>query len=165
VIHSPIANIGQFGSIVTALFLSFFEGRLFSRWIVTNTISARETLRCRKTRVACGDQLVICGLYLNVVLSCPFLSSKCMFSNRFLHYNSVFIISLPHPSCIPTPLITPRFHHPGNTRKPVQITTFPLRNLMLSISRLRHPTQKAKAVSLHAMMARGGGEEEEEEEV
>jgi hypothetical protein len=42
---------------------SFFEGRMFSRWIVTNITSARVTLRCHKTRIPCEDQLVICGLY------------------------------------------------------------------------------------------------------
>jgi hypothetical protein len=36
---------------------------MFSRWIVTNITSARRTLHCRKTRIPCGDQLVICGLY------------------------------------------------------------------------------------------------------
>jgi hypothetical protein len=38
---------------------------MFSRWIVTNITSARGTLHCRKTRIPCGDQLVICGLYNN----------------------------------------------------------------------------------------------------
>jgi hypothetical protein len=36
---------------------------MFSRWIVTNITSARGTLHCRKTRILCGDQLVVCGLY------------------------------------------------------------------------------------------------------
>jgi hypothetical protein len=36
---------------------------MFSRWIVTNTTSARGTVHCRKKRIPCGDQLVICGLY------------------------------------------------------------------------------------------------------
>jgi hypothetical protein len=35
-IHSLTANMGQFGSIVTALFISFFDGQMFSLWIVTN---------------------------------------------------------------------------------------------------------------------------------
>jgi hypothetical protein len=63
VIHSLTANIGQFGlikNVVTILFISFFEGRMFSRWIVANINSARGTLHCRKTRIPCGDQLVIC---------------------------------------------------------------------------------------------------------
>jgi hypothetical protein len=59
-IHSLTANIGQF---VTALFISFLEGRMFLLWIVTNITFARGTLHCRKTRIPCGDQLVICGLY------------------------------------------------------------------------------------------------------
>jgi hypothetical protein len=37
VIHSLTANIGH----IHALFMSYFEGRMFSRWIVTNIISAR----------------------------------------------------------------------------------------------------------------------------
>jgi hypothetical protein len=43
------ANIGQVGSIVTVLFISFFQGRMFSRWIVMNITSDRGTLHCRKT--------------------------------------------------------------------------------------------------------------------
>jgi hypothetical protein len=35
---------------------------MFSRWVVTNIISAQRTLHCRKTRIPCRDQLVICGL-------------------------------------------------------------------------------------------------------
>jgi hypothetical protein len=45
VIHSLTANIGQFGfwilSTVTVLLISFFEGQMFSRWIVMNITSAR----------------------------------------------------------------------------------------------------------------------------
>jgi hypothetical protein len=59
-IHSLTANIRQFGSIVTALFMSFFERRMFSCSIVKKITSARRTLHCRKTRIPCGDQLVIC---------------------------------------------------------------------------------------------------------
>jgi hypothetical protein len=36
---------------------------MFSRWIVTNITFVRGTLHCRKTRIPCGDQIVICGLY------------------------------------------------------------------------------------------------------
>jgi hypothetical protein len=68
VIHSLTANNGQFGfwkvSVATALLISFFEGRMFSSWIVMNITSARGTLHCRKIRIPCGDQLVICGLYM-----------------------------------------------------------------------------------------------------
>jgi hypothetical protein len=39
---------------------------MFSRWIVTNITSARGTLHCRKTRIPCVDQVVICGLYVGV---------------------------------------------------------------------------------------------------
>jgi hypothetical protein len=63
VTHSLTANILQFRSIVTALLISFFEGRMFSRWILTNITSAGVTLHCRKTLIPCGDQLVICGKY------------------------------------------------------------------------------------------------------
>jgi hypothetical protein len=66
VFHSLTANTQNFGSIVTALFISFYEGQIFSRWIVTKITSARGTLYSRKTRIPCGDQLVICGLYLGV---------------------------------------------------------------------------------------------------
>jgi hypothetical protein len=55
-------------SIVTALFISFFEGRMFSRWIVTNITSVRETLHYRKTHIIC-DQLVICGLQYYIRVS------------------------------------------------------------------------------------------------
>jgi hypothetical protein len=41
---------------------------MFSRWTVTNITSDRGTLHCRKTRIPCGDQLVICGLYS---VNCP----------------------------------------------------------------------------------------------
>jgi hypothetical protein len=61
VIHSLTANIGH----VHAVFIYFFEGQVFSYWIVTNITTASGTLQCRKIRVPCGDQLVICGLYLN----------------------------------------------------------------------------------------------------
>jgi hypothetical protein len=37
---------------------------MFSRWRVTNITSARGTLHFRKSRIPCGDQLVISGLYL-----------------------------------------------------------------------------------------------------
>jgi hypothetical protein len=67
VIHSLTANIGKFGSIVTtALLISFFEGRMFSRWIVTNSTSARGPVHCLKTLIPCGDQLVYCGQYTRV---------------------------------------------------------------------------------------------------
>jgi hypothetical protein len=33
---------------------------MFSRWIVTNITFARGTVHCRKTRIPCGDQLMIC---------------------------------------------------------------------------------------------------------
>jgi hypothetical protein len=62
VIQNLTANIRQFGSIITTLFISFFERRMLSRWIVTNITSSRGTLHCSKTRIPCGDQLVICGL-------------------------------------------------------------------------------------------------------
>jgi hypothetical protein len=38
---------------------------MFSRWLVTNITSASRTVHCRKTHISCGDQLVICGLYLS----------------------------------------------------------------------------------------------------
>jgi hypothetical protein len=38
---------------------------MFSSWIVTNITSARGTLHCCKTRIPCGDQLTICGLYMS----------------------------------------------------------------------------------------------------
>jgi hypothetical protein len=59
VIHSLTANIGH----VHALFISLFEGRMFSRWIVTSITSVHGTVHYRKIRIPCGDQLVICGLY------------------------------------------------------------------------------------------------------
>jgi hypothetical protein len=52
-------------SIVTDLFISLFEGRMFSRCIVTDITSARGTLHCRKTRIPCGDQLMICGHFVS----------------------------------------------------------------------------------------------------
>jgi hypothetical protein len=58
-IHSLTANIGQLKHCNSLVHL--FEGRMFSRWIVTNITSARENLHYRKTRIPCGDQLVICG--------------------------------------------------------------------------------------------------------
>jgi hypothetical protein len=48
------------------MFCSLFEWRMSSRWIVTAITYARGTLHCRKTRFPCGDQLVICGLYVHV---------------------------------------------------------------------------------------------------
>jgi hypothetical protein len=65
VIHSLTANIGQFKHYkLTALFISFFERRMFSRWIVTNITTARGTLHYCKTRIPCGNQLVICGQHI-----------------------------------------------------------------------------------------------------
>jgi hypothetical protein len=55
-LHTSISLI-----IVTAMLIYFFEWRMFSRWIVTNITSVRGTLYCHKTRILCGDQLVICG--------------------------------------------------------------------------------------------------------
>jgi hypothetical protein len=60
--ESLTANIGKFGSIVTVMFTFFFECRMFSRCIISNITPARGTLHCRKTRIPCGNQLVICGL-------------------------------------------------------------------------------------------------------
>jgi hypothetical protein len=34
---------------------------MFSHWIVTNITSAHGTVHCLKTRISCGDQLVIRG--------------------------------------------------------------------------------------------------------
>jgi hypothetical protein len=56
-------------SIVKALLIYFFEGRMFSRWIVTKITSARGTLHCRKTRIPYGDLLVIGRLYLPTSLN------------------------------------------------------------------------------------------------
>jgi hypothetical protein len=64
VIHSLTANIGHFGSTVTALFISFFDGRMFSRWIVTTITSARGTLLYRITRIPCGCRLTGFQRYL-----------------------------------------------------------------------------------------------------
>jgi hypothetical protein len=36
---------------------------MFSRLIVTNITSAQGAVHCRKTRIPCGDQLVVCGQY------------------------------------------------------------------------------------------------------
>jgi hypothetical protein len=48
---------------------------MFSRWIVTNITSARGTLHFRKTRIPCGYQLVICGLYiLKICMESEFIS-------------------------------------------------------------------------------------------
>jgi hypothetical protein len=60
VIHSLTTNIGH----VHALFISFFEGRIFSHWILMKIICASGTLHCRKTHIPCGDQLEICALYV-----------------------------------------------------------------------------------------------------
>jgi hypothetical protein len=46
---------------------------MFSRWIVTNIISSRGTLHCRKTRIPFGDQLVICGLYIQAKIKNAFI--------------------------------------------------------------------------------------------
>jgi hypothetical protein len=43
VIHSVTANIG----IVTALFISFFEGQMFARWIVTKILLAEPCIAAR----------------------------------------------------------------------------------------------------------------------
>jgi hypothetical protein len=61
-IHILTANVGRVGSIVTALFIYFFEGRMFSCWIVMDVTSTRGTFHCCKTHIPCGDQLMICGL-------------------------------------------------------------------------------------------------------
>jgi hypothetical protein len=54
-------------SIVKSLFISLFEGLMFSCWIVTNITSARGTVHYRTTRIPCGDQLVICGQVVTAV--------------------------------------------------------------------------------------------------
>jgi hypothetical protein len=48
--------------VIHSMFMPLFEGRMFSRWTVTNITSARRTLHCLKTRIPFGDQLLICGL-------------------------------------------------------------------------------------------------------
>jgi hypothetical protein len=45
------------------LLISFYEGSMFSHWILTNITSTRGNLHCRKTRIPRGDQLVIGGEY------------------------------------------------------------------------------------------------------
>jgi hypothetical protein len=52
---------------------------MFSRWIVTNITSARGTLHCRKTGIPCGDQLVICGLYMSLKLPLNAVSDLLFF--------------------------------------------------------------------------------------
>jgi hypothetical protein len=49
------------------LFISFFEGRMFSCWIGTIINSTRGTMHCRATRILRGDQLVISGQYPNSI--------------------------------------------------------------------------------------------------
>jgi hypothetical protein len=76
VIHRLTANIGQFKHCNSLVHFFFFEGRMFSRCIVTNITSARGTLHCRKTRIFCRDQLVttvhsvsrIMGLRMRTIL-------------------------------------------------------------------------------------------------
>jgi hypothetical protein len=63
VIHILTANCGQFKHCNRLKFISFFDGRMFSRRMVTNITSARGTEHCRKTRIPCGDQFLTCGLY------------------------------------------------------------------------------------------------------
>jgi hypothetical protein len=62
-IHSVTVNIRQFKHCNSLVFISLFEGLMFSRWIVMSITSARRTVHCRKTRILCGDQLLICGQY------------------------------------------------------------------------------------------------------
>jgi hypothetical protein len=38
---------------------------MFSRWPVTKITSTGETVHCRKTRIPCGNRLVIFGEYLS----------------------------------------------------------------------------------------------------
>jgi hypothetical protein len=61
---------------------------MFSRWIVMNITSAPGTLHCRKTRIPCGDKLVICGQYS------PFFLLLETFQNFFTsapHHNLSYI--------------------------------------------------------------------------
>jgi hypothetical protein len=50
---------------------------MFSRWIVTNITSARGTVHCRKTRIPCGDQLVICRQYCDSKCRVSTVKSGC----------------------------------------------------------------------------------------
>jgi hypothetical protein len=59
VIHSLLQSSGSLEALLTALFISFFEGGMFSRWIVTNITFARGTLHCSKSSIPCGNQPVI----------------------------------------------------------------------------------------------------------
>jgi hypothetical protein len=72
---------------------------MFSRWIVTNIISARGTVHCHTTHIPRGDQLVICGLTVQTdlseqVVSCVlgWLCVKCVTTE-----NSDLIASLQSP--------------------------------------------------------------------
>jgi hypothetical protein len=61
---------------------------MFSRWIVTNITSARGTLHCRKTRRPCGDQPVVCGLYMCYIHVCTV--NTCV-PYRDVSFSSVFV--------------------------------------------------------------------------
>jgi hypothetical protein len=73
--HSLTANIGHFGSIVTALFIYLFEGLMLSRWKVTNI----RLLPLAELCIA-GDQLVICGLYLALSISSAVVRNELVIS-------------------------------------------------------------------------------------
>jgi hypothetical protein len=71
---AQLQTSGSLDCIVIASFIYFFDGRMFLRWVVTSITFAPGTLHCRKTRIPCGDKLVMCGLYVwicagNVILS------------------------------------------------------------------------------------------------
>jgi hypothetical protein len=66
---------------------------MFSRWIVTNITSARGTVHCRKTRIPCGDQLVIGGysyhmslpsVWMSLNVGAEWLSLLCRYRNAML---------------------------------------------------------------------------------
>jgi hypothetical protein len=62
---------------------------MFSRWIVTNITSTPGTLHCRKTRIPCGDQLLICGQYIDALCASNCVSDRKL--NRVLDQHDMIL--------------------------------------------------------------------------
>jgi hypothetical protein len=107
---------------------------MFSRWTVTNITSARETVLCLKTRIPCGDQLVICGLQKPCRKICE--ASLCVVWELVSDERYVAVIQLGKSFLVthPSPAVSYDFSQRGGGGGGVTLRTDTLLALLLGWS-------------------------------